>query len=116
MPFAINQHGGWRSIDSEADLLEGETYSEEQPPIVELPSVPQEVTRFQALAALHLNGLLARVKAIMADPATDPLTVLAFDSAQTFKRYSPMVLAMAAALSLTDQQLDDLFISASKIE
>ena len=78
--------------------------------------VPQQVTRYQALAALHLNGLLARVKAIMADPATDPLTVLAFDSAQTFKRYSPMVLNMAQALGLSDEQLDNLFVSASQIE
>lgn len=78
--------------------------------------VPQEVTRYQALAALHLNGLLAAVKTIMADPATDPLTVLAFDSAQTFKRQSPMVLNMAQALGWTDEQVDDLFIAASQIE
>lgn len=78
--------------------------------------VPQEVTRFQALAALHISGWLEAVKAVMADPTTDPLTVLAFDSAQTFKRYSPMVLNMAQALGLSEQQVDSLFIAASGIE
>lgn len=78
--------------------------------------IPQEVTRFQALAALHLAGLLAMVEAMMADPATDPLTVLAWKNAQEFKRYSPMVLNMAQAIGLSDHQVDDLFITAAQIE
>lgn len=106
------------------ELAEGESLPEWAQlltpcPVITLPevvTVPQEVTRFQALAVLHLRGLLTRVKAMMADPATDPLTVLAFDSAQTFKRCSPMVMNMALALGLSDQQLDDLFITASQIE
>ncbi len=96
--------------DEEADTIRAEQLAAMPVP------VPQEVTRYQALAALHLNGLLARVKAMMADPATDPLTLLAFDSAQTFKRYSPMVLNMAQALGLSEEQVDDLFIAASQIE
>lgn len=78
--------------------------------------VPQEVTRFQALAALHIAGLLGQVEAMMADPGTDALTGLAWQNAQVFKRTSPMVLNMAQALGLSDQQLDDLFIAASQIE
>lgn len=35
MAYAIRNDGlGWRRVDSEADLLEGETYSEEQPAAV----------------------------------------------------------------------------------
>lgn len=79
-------------------------------------SIPQEVTRFQALAALHLAGLLEQVDAIMADPATDMLTVLAWKNAQEFKRTSHMVLNMAQALGLSDEQLDNLFVTASTIE
>lgn len=117
MGYAIRNDGlGWRAVDSESDLLDGEKYSAEQPPLIELSSIPQEVTRFQAIAALHLAGLLEQVEAIMADQATDMLTVLAFDSAQTFKRTSPMVLNMARALGLSDEQLDNLFVSASQIE
>lgn len=78
--------------------------------------VPQGVTRYKALAALHLAGLLATVEAMMADPATDTLTVLAWKNAQEFKRTSPMVLNMAQALGLSAQQLDDLFIAANQIE
>lgn len=78
--------------------------------------VPQEVTRFKALAALHIAGLLATVEAMMADQTTDTLTVLAWKNAQEFKRHSPMVLNMAQALGLSDQQVDELFIAASQIE
>lgn len=81
-----------------------------------LPTIPQEVTRFQALAALHLAGLLEQVEAIMADQATDMLTVLAWKNTQEFKRTSPMVLNMVQALGLSDEQLDNLFITASTIE
>ncbi|HEX5362333.1 MAG TPA: hypothetical protein VFW49_14800 [Fluviicoccus sp.] len=78
--------------------------------------VPQEVSRYQALAALHLAGKLAAVEAMMEDPATDQLTVLAWKNALVFKRHSPMVLNMAQALGWTDGQVDDLFITASTIE
>ena len=79
-------------------------------------SVPQEVTRFQALAALHLAGKLEQVEAIMTSPETDVLTKLAWNNAQTFKRQSPMVLSMATLLELTETDLDNLFITASGIE
>lgn len=78
--------------------------------------VPHEVTRYQALAALHLAGMLDAVEIMMADSATDQLAVLAWKNALVFKRHSPMVLNMAQALGWTDGQVDDLFITASTIE
>lgn len=96
---------GWNFVDGQLT-----------PPPEEPTPVPQEVTRFQAFAALHLAGFLATVEAMMADPATDPLTVLAWKNAQVFKRYSPMVLDMAQALGLSEEQLDSLFITAASIE
>lgn len=80
------------------------------------PGPPQVVSRFQARAALHLAGLLTAVEALMADPATDMLARLAWTDAQEFRRTSPTLLAMASALSLTDEQLDQLFITAAGIE
>lgn len=80
------------------------------------PGPPQVVSRFQARAALHLAGLLTAVEALMADPATDTLARLAWTDAQEFRRTSPTLLAMASALSLTDAQLDQLFITAAGIE
>ncbi|KMJ53794.1 hypothetical protein ACG97_05995 [Vogesella sp. EB] len=97
--------------------LTAEEIAEIQKTAAAIPAnIPSEVTRYQALAALHLAGLLGNVEAMMADAATDKLTVIAWQNAQAFKRNSPMVLDMAQQLNLTDQQLDDLFISASQIE
>lgn len=73
---------------------------------------PQVVSRFQARAALHLAGLLDQVEALMSDPQTDKLARLAWSDAIEFRRDSPTLVAMAAALSLTDEQLDQLFITA----
>lgn len=80
------------------------------------PGPPQVVSRFQARAALHLAGLLPQVETLMADPATDTLARLAWTDAQEFRRTSPTLLAMASALSLTDEQLDQLFATAAGIE
>lgn len=74
------------------------------------------VSRFQARAALHLAGLLLAVELVMTSPDTDMLTKLAWQDAQEFKRSSPTVASIAAALGLTDQQLDDLFATAAGIE
>lgn len=79
--------------------------------------VPQIVSRFQAKAALLNAGLLSQVEAIIAHPATDAMTKLAWAEAIEFNRQSPTVLGLAAALTppLTSQQLDDLFIAAAQI-
>jgi len=77
--------------------------------------VPQSVTRFQALAALHNAGLLDAVKALMADPATDPITVLAWETGYRFNRDSQLIAEMAPALGLTDMDLDSLFTAAAAI-
>ena len=77
--------------------------------------VPQIVSRFQAKAALLNAGLLDEVEAIVADPATDAMTKLAWAEAIEFNRSSPTVLGLASALNLTSQQLDDLFIAAAQI-
>lgn len=85
------------------------------PPALPAP-IPQSVTRFQARAALHLAGLLEQVEAMIADPATPVLAKLAWQDAQEFKRTSPTIAAMSAALGLTEQQLDDLFTTAAGID
>lgn len=74
-----------------------------------------EVSRFQARAALHMAGLLTQIEALMADPATPVLTRLAWQDAQVFRRDSPTVAAMSAALGLSSAQVDDLFATASQI-
>lgn len=85
------------------------------PPEPEPPSVPQVVTRRQARRALALGGLLDLVQpAIDAipDPTQRALAQIDWDDATDFRRDDATLLLLAAALGLTEGQLDDLFILA----
>ena len=84
-------------------------------PVPPVP-VPAAVSRFQARMALRAAGLFDAVETMMANPATPIAAVEAWQTAQEFRRQSPTILAMAQALNLTEQQLDDLFIAAGQIE
>lgn len=84
--------------------------------VVVPPAVPPIVSKFQAKAALRGAGLLDQVEQMMADPAADPLAVLAWQDAQEFRRTSPTVAAMAGALGLDAAALDALFTTAAGIE
>jgi hypothetical protein len=77
--------------------------------------IPQQVTRFQALAALSNAGLLTQAQAIIDDPATPEISKLAWANALHFERTSPTLIALAGALGLSDSDLDNLFIEASQI-
>ena len=85
-------------------------------PAPEVPAVPQTVTRNQAQSARYLTGMLESVEALMTHPDTPMLQRLAWKNALEFKRQSPTVLAMGAALGLTDADIDGLFIAAAGIE
>jgi hypothetical protein len=52
----------------------------------------------------------------MGNENTPALVRLAWKEALEFERNSPTVAAMAAALNLSGNQLDDLFIAAAQIE
>ena len=115
---------GWTRT-TPPDLAEGEyatwvghwLITTEPPPWLRAPQpapVPEEVSRFQARAALLGAGLLSFVEAAIA-ASGNPLAQLAWADAQTFRRDSPTVAAMSAVLGLTDAQLDDLFRSAAGI-
>lgn len=79
----------------------------------EPPRVPQVISRFQAKAALLQAGLLDDVEQAVA--GSDALTQLAWAEAQELRRESPMVTAIAGALELTDEEVDDLFRQAAEI-
>lgn len=86
------------------------------PPPAPPRQVPQTVSRFQARAALHIAGLLDQVNTLMADPETPMLSRLAWQDAQEFRRQSPTVLTMAAALGLSEEDVDNLFITAAQVQ
>lgn len=76
--------------------------------------VPASVSRFRALAALHAAGLLDQVEAVVS--TLDPLAQLAWDEAATYRRDSPILLAVARQIGLTVQQVDDLFRQAAALQ
>lgn len=76
--------------------------------------VPQEVTRAQGKLALLNAGLLANAQA--AATAAGQAAEIAFNDALTYERTSPTLNALAAALGLSSNDLDALFIAASKLK
>lgn len=116
-----------RQAEAQADVAVGKTALRDQMvaeieaikaaiPNGQPPAVPGVVSRFQARAALHLAGLLDDVEALMTAPGTPALAKLAWADAQEFKRNSPTVQTMAAAIGLTEAQLDELFTTAAGID
>ncbi len=77
-------------------------------------AVPQLVTRHQFIIALHHAGLLNQMgNALM---TLNTVTVLEWEHAIHFRRQSDCVAAIATALVLTAQQVDDLFVAAAAID
>ena len=73
------------------------------------------VSRFQALAALHLKELLDLATAEAAKAGG--IVKLAFDNAQEFRRDSQAIARLAPAIGLTtDEQIDELFRLAATIK
>ena len=80
--------------------------------IIPVP-VPQIISRFQAKAVLLQMELLDDVETLMT--SASPIVKLAWENAIEFNRQSPSLLAMSSALGLSSEQLDALFIEASKV-
>jgi hypothetical protein len=102
------------NVDHGWSLVGGVWTAPPEPAPTPINPVPQSITRFQALAALHNAGLLTQVQAAI-NASTDPLVPLAWNNAQSFDRNSPMLAALSVALSISATELDQLFIDGSKI-
>ncbi len=81
------------------------------------PEVPQSVTMRQARLVLLGAGLLSGVDAaIAAMPEPDKsVAQITWEFAQTVDRDFGMVPQLAAALGMTEAQIDDLFIAAAQL-
>lgn len=85
------------------------------PPFVD--SVPQTVTMRQARLALLADSKLSQVDAVI-DSLPEPQKSAArieWDYSSEVQRDRPFVKQIGAALGYTDEQLDQLFIEASKL-
>lgn len=80
--------------------------------------VPQSITRAQGKTVLIMNGLwdgvLQFVSAIP-DPTERALAEVALHDTQEWRRESTFLTTAAAALGLSNEQLDALFVTASDI-
>lgn len=88
------------------------------PPAPPTISVPQQVTRRQARQALLLAGLLGSVQpAIDAieDATQRGLAQIEWDDSQVFERQRPLLIALAAAIGLDSDDLDELFVTAATL-
>ena len=90
-----------------------------EPTFVQTSNVPQSVSRAQGKLALIGAGLwpaaLAFVDAIT-DPTQRAYAEVALHDTQEWRRDSPFLASAAAALDLSDEQLDTLFIAAKELQ
>ncbi len=91
-------------------LFDGANYV--APPIA-APVVPQSISPRQLRQALTRAGLRAGVEAAVL--AGDQDTKDWYEFATAFERNHPRVAAMAAALGVSEQSLDDLWILAETL-
>ena len=90
-----------------------------EPEPVLTPAVPQSVSRAQGKLALIQAGLWPAAIAFVdgiTDPAQKAYAEVALNDTQEWRRDSPFLASAAAALGLSEEQLDTLFITAEGIQ
>lgn len=83
------------------------------------PAVPQSISRAQGKAMLIQAGLWDAAKAFVAaipDVTERALAEVALYDTQDWRRDSPFLNAAAAALGITSERMDEMFIVARGIE
>lgn len=103
--------GNWTEAWVERDMTQGEIDAIN---LALIPKVPQSVTRLQAIKQLHRVGLTQTIKTFL-DQVGNEEYKIDFEEASVFERNSATIAAIAPALSLTSEDIDQLFIDASKI-
>lgn len=79
--------------------------------------IPQSITKRQARQELIEAGLIGAVEAAIdaiQDPTQKALMFSWWNDSQTYDRDNPELITMAASIGLTEEQLDSMFLSASK--
>lgn len=80
--------------------------------VLEEERATMNARRAEGEIAMHRAGVLPDVIALMADQATDPEMVIAWNRSQDFDRNSPMINAVATTLGWSDTFVDELFRTA----
>lgn len=104
------------TVVGQGEIVEADTIAWPEPPPIPTP-VPQSVTMRQARLALHAAGLLSGVDAAIAsmqEPAKTAATI-EWEYASAVERNAGLVPAMAAALGMSEADIDNLFITAATL-
>lgn len=117
----------WRAVEDDGTVsrfgFNRADFPDAQPPAlpayVPPPSVvPQQVTRAQGKVVLIKMGLWQQVLdfvAALTDQAQKAVAEVALNDTQYWQRSSPFLMQAAAALGMTDAQLDELFVQADQV-
>ena len=103
----------------DAHFLGAELLPEPEPVPVQTSGVPQSVSRAQGKLALIQAGLWPAAIAFVdgiTDPAQKAYAEVALNDTQEWRRDSPFLASAAAALGLSEAQLDALFITAGGLQ
>ena len=101
----------------DAHFPDAELLPEPEPALT--PVVPQSVSRAQGKLALIGAGLWPAAIAFVdgiTDPAQKAYAEVALNDTQEWRRDSPFLASAAAALGLSEAQLDALFITAGGLQ
>lgn len=93
------------------------TIEERDEILAPVPVIPQIVTMRQARRALLAANLYAQVNGAIAAMTGDEGDAARIDweFATTVERTNPLFVILASALSLTEEQIDELFVAAAAI-
>lgn len=82
------------------------------------PTVPVEVYAWRLRLSTQISGLKPSIDALLENLPDPEKTIAkeAWNAGVTIRRDSPLVAQLAGALSLTDEQVDNLFLEANAIE
>lgn len=80
--------------------------------------VPKTVTRRQALQQLLISEKISLVQPAInaiSNPLQRGLAQIEFDESQVFERNRPLLVSLCHGVGMTDFQIDEMFIAASKL-
>ena len=104
----VNPDGTEVPLEQYCNTLEIGAYIEPEPIII----IPQVITMRQARLQLLEVGLLDDVEALV---ALDRKSQIEWEYASEVYMQSPLIEAAKGALNLTDAQIDNMFVEASKL-
>ena len=88
-----------------------------QPPVEHPRAIPATIRAWQAKAILKMQGMLESAEAVIAALPEPQKTVVesAWNNQADFSRDAQTIVALAAALGLTEEQLDEMFAQAASL-